>query len=97
VDLFDYEKNNSRAAVGIVIIDKWRRNGYAKKGLELLEIRALKDTNIHQLYAGIISNNEPSRKLFRSAGYIEIEIKGQGILNKNEFHHEIIVQKFLDA
>lgn len=97
VDLFDYKKNHSRAAIGIVILDKWRRNGYAKKGLQLVEKIAFENIHLHQLYAGISFDNKPSLKLFKSVGYLETGVKKDWNFYKNEFHDEIMVQKTLHA
>ena len=95
--LFDYEPKHARAAVGVVIIEEYRGKGYAKEGLRLLEEKAIQKLNLHQLYAGVSIENTPSRTLFKAAGYIETAVKKDWSYYENQFHDEIIVQKFLNV
>ena len=97
IDLFDYEPKHARAAVGVVIIEEYRGKGYAKEGLRLLEEKAIQKLNLHQLYAGVSIENTPSRTLFKAAGYIETAVKKDWSYYENQFHDEIIVQKFLNV
>ena len=97
IDLFDYEPKHARAAVGVVIIEEYRGKGYAKEGLRLLEEKAIQKLNLHQLYAGVSIENPPSRTLFKAAGYIETAVKKDWSYYENQFHDEIIVQKFLNV
>ena len=97
IDLFDYEPKHARAAVGVVIVEEHRGMGYAKEGLQLLEKTAIQKLNLHQLYAGVSIENAPSRALFKAAGYVETAIKKDWSYYENQFHDEIIVQKFLNV
>ena len=97
IDLFDYDSKHRRAAVGILIIEERRRKGYAKIGLQLLEQEARENLKLHQLYAGVSKENKPRRALFKVAGYIETGIKKDWNYYENEFHDEIMIQKFLDV
>lgn len=97
IDLFDYEPKHARAAVGVVIVEEHRGMGYAKEGLQLLEKMAIQKLNLHQLYAGVSIENAPSRALFKAAGYVETAIKKDWSYYENQFHDEIIVQKFLNV
>jgi len=97
IDLFDYEPKHARAAVGVVIIEEFRGKGYAKEGLRLLEENVIQKLNLHQLYAGVSIENNPSRALFKAAGYIETAVKKDWSYYENQFHDEIIVQKLLNV
>ena len=97
IDLFDYEPKHARAAVGVVIVEEYRGRGYAKEALQLLEEKAIQKLNLHQLYAGVSIENTPSRTLFKAAGYIETAVKKDWSYYENQFHDEIIVQKFLNV
>ena len=97
IDLFDYEPKHARAAVGVVIIEEFRGKGYAKEGLRLLEENVIQKLNLHQLYAGVSIENNPSRALFKAAGYIETAVKKDWSYYENQFHNEIIVQKLLNV
>ena len=96
-DLFDYDKKNARAAVGLVISKEYRGRGFSKIGLQLLENIALKDYCLHQLYAGVGTENIKSRNLFISLGFIETGVKKDWNYYDNKFHDEIIFQKILDV
>ena len=97
IDLFDYEPKHARAALGVVIIEEFRGKGYAKEGLRLLEENVIQKLNLHQLYAGVSIENNPSRALFKAAGYIETAVKKDWSYYENQFHDEIIVQKLLNV
>ena len=97
IDLFDYEPKHARAAVGVVIVEEYRGRGYAKEALQLLEEKAIQKLNLHQLYAEVSIENTSSRALFKAAGYIETAVKKDWSYYENQFHDEIIVQKFLNV
>ncbi len=97
VDFFDYKLTHARAAVGIVIAKEWRKNGFAKKGLQLLEEKAIRVLKLHQLYAGIAIENKASRALFKAQGYKEIGVKKDWNFYNNSYHDEVMVQKILDV
>ena len=48
IDLFDYDHQNATASIGIVIATEWRRKGYGKKGLKLLQKYAVNQLNLCQ-------------------------------------------------
>lgn len=97
IDFFDFKLKHARAAVGIVITDEWRRKGFGKKGMQLLEEKAIRDLKLHQLYAGIAVENKVSRALFKAQGYKEIGVKKDWNFYNKSYHDEVIVQKILDA
>tara|TARA_B100000767_G_C19778141_1_gene543970 strand:+ start:8091 stop:8606 length:516 start_codon:yes stop_codon:yes gene_type:complete len=96
IDLFDYDHQNSTASIGIVIAGEWRRKGYAKIGLKLLQKYAVKQLNLLQLYACVSIDNEPSRALFRAAGFKE---KTNKMKKNQESEHTdmILLQKKINA
>jgi diamine N-acetyltransferase len=70
VDLFDFDPQQRRAGVGILIGDKRERNkGYASEALMLLCRYSFEVLNIHQLFCHIDNNNEASLNLFEKAGF----------------------------
>ncbi len=71
IDLTDFVPMNGRAAVGIAVKSNFRREGYAGQGLELLIMYAFDFLHLKQLYAYISVNNEASRRLFSSCGFIQ--------------------------
>ena len=69
IDLFDFDPVNRRAGVAIFIDESFRRQGYAREALELLATYAAHTLGVHQLWANIAIDNEPSKRLFTALGY----------------------------
>lgn len=72
IDLYDIDAHNRRAGIGILIDEKYRRNGYASQALTLVADYAFRFLYLHQLYAYIAANNVKSIDLFTKAGYQQI-------------------------
>jgi diamine N-acetyltransferase len=72
VDLFDFDPPHRRAGVGILVGDtEARGKGHAFETLQLLSAYAKNVLNLHQLYCHIHSDNLPSIRLFKKAGYTQ--------------------------
>ena len=69
VDLFDYDPLHQRAGIGITVLASERRHGYARQALELMKQHAHKVLRLHQVYATVGTDNAPSLRLFRAAGF----------------------------
>ena len=93
IDLFDFDPVNHRAGIGIVIQKETNRgNGIGKEALGLLIDYSFKQLQLHQLYANIGTDNEPSLKLFATFGFQKIGIKKDWIFRNNSFLDEAIFQ-----
>jgi diamine N-acetyltransferase len=93
IDLFDFDPVNHRAGIGIVIQKETNRgNGIGKEALGLLIDYSFKQLQLHQLYANIGTDNEPSLNLFATFGFQKIGIKKDWIFRNNSFHDEAIFQ-----
>lgn len=71
VDLYDFDPINSRAGIGILLDDAYRKQGLAAEALKLVEEYAFEFLMLKQIYAYVPERNEPSVKLFTRNGYIE--------------------------
>ena len=69
IDLYEYNFKKQNAGVGIVILKKYRRKGFAKQSLTLLIKYAWKKLHLKQLHTGIFSDNKASLALFQSVGF----------------------------
>ena len=69
IDLYNYDPLNRRCAVGIMVANEYRRQGYALAMLRALETQQV--ASLHTLYADIAAVNTASINLFRKAGYEE--------------------------
>jgi diamine N-acetyltransferase len=71
IDLYDFEPHHRRAAVGIMIDREHRRRGLAGDTLSLFCEYAFSFLKLHQIYAYIPVDNEPSKRLFARCGFKE--------------------------
>ncbi len=69
VDIYDFNPMHQRAGVGILILEPYRRKGYASEALQLLMHYAFSVLQLHQLYANISADNTASIALFRQIGF----------------------------
>ncbi|MFH1322124.1 MAG: GNAT family N-acetyltransferase [Bacteroidota bacterium] len=93
IDLFDFDPNNLRAGVGILIADPSdRKKGYASEALEQLISYCFTTLNIHQLYCNITVDNEASIVLFEKHGFQMIGIKKDWIRNEDKWIDEYVLQ-----
>lgn len=93
IDLFDFDPKNKRAGVGIVIQNQVDRNqGVGKESLALLINYSFKQLGLHQLFANIGADNEPSLKLFSTFGFQKIGLKKDWNFSNHKFYDEYMFQ-----
>lgn len=69
VELYNYDPVNHRAAVGIVVSNEYRHQGYGTIMIQALTDFCRQNTSLHQVYADIAATNLPSLRIFQRAGY----------------------------
>lgn len=67
----DFEIEEDKAYISIIIRPDCRRKGYGKKILEQV-MKRYANSSIKHIFAGIHYTNEPSQKLFLSVGFIPL-------------------------
>ena len=93
IDLFDFDAQNKRAGIGIIIQNETNRNqGWGKEALDLLVNYSFQKLQLHQLYANIGADNVASLKLFSTFGFQEIGVKKEWNLLNGKYHDELIFQ-----
>jgi len=70
VDLLSFDAMNARAEVGIVTLAAHRQKGYGRSALRQLVGYSREVLHLHQLYAYVASDNQPSLRLFQSCGFV---------------------------
>ena len=93
VDLYNYDPLNRRCAVGIMVANEYRRQGYALAMLQALETQ-YRDS-LHTLYADIAETNQASIALFQKAGYQQCGHFQDWLLVKEKYVDSIRMQKIL--
>lgn len=93
IDLFDFDPKNNKAGVGILIQDSAHRNQkIGSEALDLLIRYSFRHLNLHQLYANIGTQNEPSKALFTKFGFECIGVKKDWNLINGVYQDEAIYQ-----
>ena len=95
LDLFEFDPVNHRAGVAVYIDEDSRNNGYALKALETIENYAHNTLAIHQLWAIVAIDNEPSLKLFEKAGFKTCGRLRSWLCRRRQYVDAIFVQKLL--
>jgi diamine N-acetyltransferase len=95
VDMFEFDPQNLRAGVGIIVAPPYRKQGFALDALQTLE-RYIRDVlRMHQLWCSVGADNEASLVLFKKAGYAECGCRKEWILTPNGAIDEVLMQKIL--
>ncbi len=70
LDLYGYNKTDQSVGLGIIIYDKqFRRQGYAKNAIDLLQQWVFNTGMIQTLFADVLATNQNSLLLFQSLGF----------------------------
>ena len=94
IDLFDFDPKNSRAGIGIVVLETANRNkGVGAEAINLLSKYAFRVLNLRQLYANVGEENEASIHLFTKLGFEKVGVKKDWIRIGNTFRNELLFQK----
>ena len=93
IDIFDFDPNNKRAGIGIIISDSdEREKGYASEALEILIKYSFGILNLHQLFCNISSENIASINLFETHGFEKIGLKKKWTRNADKWKDEWMLQ-----
>ena len=93
IDLFDFDPSHSRAGIGVLIAGKEdRMNGYAFEALSLVIEYAFSFLGLRQLYCNILTDNEPSLKLFQRHSFEITGTKKQWIRINDRWVDEYLLQ-----
>ena len=93
IDLFDFDPKNRRAGVGILIQNETDRNkGFGSEALGLVIDYAFQQLQLHQLFANIGTDNQPSLTLFTTFGFEKVGVKKDWNFTHNSFTDEALFQ-----
>lgn len=96
LDIFEYDPQNLRAGIGILIHDKRHRNeGYACDAINIVCQYAREVLHLHQLWCNIGADNVASLALFRKSGFTEVGVKKEWAHSNDGFKDELLFQKIL--
>ena len=92
IDMFDYNPHHERAGIGIIILKKHQKKGYANAALEVFLTYAFEHLDLHQLYANIPLSNKKSMSLFKKMNFTEVGIQKDWIKLKGKFEDVALLQ-----
>ena len=69
IDLYNFDIQHSRVAVGLFVASEFQGKGYAKSALKLVEDYVFNYLKINQLYAEVSVENKVSIQLFSQADF----------------------------
>ena len=94
IDMFDFDPKNSRAGLGIVVLDAADRNkGMGAEAITLFVDYAFSVLNLHQVYANILEDNAVSRHVFEKLGFTKAGVKKDWVRWGNAYKNEVLYQK----
>lgn len=96
IDLFDFDPNNKRVALGILISEpSFRQQGLGLEAARLMIDYAFDALDCHQVYSLIAPDNKASIGLFLSLSFEQgAQLKGWWSKHNDEFQDMLIYQKF---
>ena len=92
IDIFDFDPQNRRAGIGILIDKKHRHQGYGLEAVELTKNYLFDIIKVHQIFCNILVNNSFSLELFQKAGFEICGLKKDWIQTKEGWLDEYILQ-----
>ena len=95
VDLFEFDPQNLRAGVGIIVAPSCRRRGFAADALAAAERYACATLHLHQLWCSVAADNTASLRLFEKARYIHCGRRRDWLTTVDGKIDEILMQKIL--
>ena len=95
VDVFGFEPLHQRAGVGIMVLARHRRRGYARAVLDLLLPYARQVLRLHQLHCTIAADNPASQRLFRAAGFRRVGLRREWLRTASGWQHAVEMQCLL--
>jgi diamine N-acetyltransferase len=94
IDLFEFDRYNKRAGVGILIAEKQDRSkGYAHEALKLLSDYCFEVLDLRQLHCHITVDNEASMRLFAACGFVESGRNRDWVKKGNVFIDAVFMQR----
>ncbi len=85
VDLYNVDKKNRRAFVGIMVDPTRRGEGIAAAALEELKSYSCESLGLHQLGAVVPAPNKLSLELFRNSGFTQLAVLPEWIRLGKEY------------
>ena len=90
VDLVSFDPANRRAEVGIIIMNDYRRQGYATAVIDAIKDYSLRILHLHQIYAYVDCDNNASMGLFEKTGFCESAKIKDWLFDGVKYHDSVL-------
>ena len=94
-DIMNFDPKNLRAEMGLVIMNQYRRKGYAAAVVRLMKRYATEVLHLHQLYVIIADSNVAAVEVFRRAHFQEAARLPQWLFDGKNYADALLLQTFL--
>lgn len=93
LDLYEFDALNSRAGIGVLIDETFRKKGYAAQAVKAIEMYAFNHLNLHQIYAYVPETNKASMALFTKANFQRTAVLKAWLLINRKYVDVVVMQK----
>ena len=96
IDLVNFDAKHQRAELGIIIMEQYRRQGYAKSAIRALVEYARNTLHLKQIYAVVGVDNRISRHCLMALGFSSGVILQQWLCCKGSYQDAAVMQLFIE-
>ncbi|MEM8999921.1 MAG: GNAT family N-acetyltransferase [Bacteroidota bacterium] len=94
IDLFEFDPQHKRIGLGVIISDMVHRgNGFGSEAVAMACDYAFSILNLHQVYANVLEDNQPSIALFEKLDFKRVGVKKDWIVKGEGYKNEVLYQK----
>lgn len=94
-DLVSFDPRHMRAEIGLVIISRYRNQGYGSAALSQLLKYSVEILHLHQVYCIVASSNEACKSVFQSFGFEASATLHDWLLEEEGYSDAILFTKIL--
>ena len=95
IDMMNHDAKNNKAELGIVVMNRYRRQGYASAAISQMLVYAKSVLHLHQLYAVVAVSNPASSRLFLHSGFSEAARLRDWLFDGEKYADALLLQTFL--
>ena len=96
IDLVNFDAKHQRAELGIIIMEQYRRQGYAKAAILKLIQYARNVLHLNQIYAVVAVDNTNSRHCLTSLGFSSGARLQRWLCSEGSYQDALVMQLFIE-
>lgn len=96
IDLVNFDAKHQRAELGIIIMEQYRRQGYAKAAILKLIQYARNVLHLNQIYTVVAVDNTNSRHCLTSLGFSSGARLQQWLCSEGSYQDALVMQLFIE-